>query len=95
MGTIFRSRILSGEQSNATIADQLALLGRRLAYLDDHLADGREWVTGAKFTIADISIGYAFVLAEFARLEIALPGRVAAYRDRLHARPAFGRAAAR
>ena len=95
MGTIFRTRILTGEQSNATIADQLALLARRLAFLDDHLADGREWVTGDKFTIADISIGYAFVLAAFARLEIELPGHVAAYRDRLQARPAFERAAAR
>lgn len=95
MGTIFRTRILSGERSNATIADQLALLERRLAFLDEHFADGREWVTGDKFTIADISIGYAFVLAEFTRLEIALPERVAAYRERLQARPAFRRAAAR
>jgi len=95
MGTIFRTRILSGERSNATIADQLALLERRLAFLDEHFADGREWVTGDKFTIADISIGYAFVLAEFTRLEITLPERVAAYRERLQARPAFRRAAAR
>jgi glutathione S-transferase len=95
MGTIFRTRILSRERSNATIADQFALLERRLAFLDDHFADGREWVTGEKFTIADISIGYAFVLAEFTRLEIVLPERVAAYRERLQARPAFGRAAAR
>jgi glutathione S-transferase len=95
IGTIFRTRILSGERSNATIADQLALLERRLAFLDEHFADGREWVTGDKFTIADISIGYAFVLAEFTRLEIALPERVAAFRERLQARPAFRRAAAR
>jgi len=95
MGTIFRTRILSGERSNATIADQLALLERRLVFLDEHFADGREWVTGDKFTIADISIGYAFVLAEFTRLEIALPKRVAAYRERLQARPAFRQAAAR
>lgn len=95
IGTIFRTRILSGERSNATIADQLALLERRLAFLDEHFADGREWVTGDKFTIADISIGYAFVLAEFTRLEIALPKRVAAYRERLQARPAFRQAAAR
>jgi glutathione S-transferase len=95
MGAIFRTRILSGERTNATVADQLGLLARRFAFLDDHLGDGREWVTGEKFTIADISIGYAFVLAEFTKLECELPGHVAAYRDRLQARPAFGRAAAK
>lgn len=95
MGAIFRTRILSGEQGNATIADQLGLLERRLAFLDGHLADGRAWITGEKFTIADISIGYAFVLAEFTKLETALPARVAAYWQRLQARPAFQRAAAK
>lgn len=95
IGAIFRTRIFSGEKSNATITDQLGLVARRLAFLDDHLSDGREWVTGAKFTIADISIGYAFVLADFTKVEIELPGHVAAYRDRLQARPAFQRAAAR
>lgn len=95
MGAIFRTRILSGEQGNATITDQLGLLERRLAFLDGHLADGRAWITGEKFTIADISIGYAFVLAEFTKLETALPARVAAYWQRLQARPAFQRAAAK
>ena len=95
IGAIFRTRILSGERENATIADLLGLLARRLKFLDEHLADGRAWVTGEKFTIADISIGYAFVLAEFTSLEIELPGRVAAYRDRLQGRPAFRRAAAK
>ena len=95
IGTIFRTRVFTGEQTNATIEDQLGQLRKRLAYLDDHLADGREWVTGAKFTIADISIGYAFDLLEFTRVECELPPHVAAYWARLRDRPAFHRAAAR
>lgn len=95
LGTIFRTRILTDEQTNATIADQLAQLARRLAFLDGHLADGREWVTGDTFTIADISVGYAFDLAEFTKAECELPGHVAAYWARLRGRPAFQRAAAK
>lgn len=93
IGTIFRTRVFSGERSNATIADQLGQLARRLAFLDDHLADGREWITGARFTIADISIGYAFDLRDFTGVECELPAHVAAYWRRLQERPAFRRAA--
>jgi glutathione S-transferase len=92
IGTIFRTRIFTGEQTNATIADQFAQLAKRFAFLADHFADGREWVTGGRFTIADISIGYAFVLLEFTGVEVELPANVAAYRDRLFARAAFARA---
>ena len=92
IGTIFRTRVFTGEQTNATIADQLGQLEKRFAFLDAHLGDGREWVTGETFTIADISIGYAFVLLDFTKVECALPANVAAYRERLMARPAFKRA---
>lgn len=92
IGTIFRTRVLTDEQTNATIADQLGQLSKRLAFLDEHLADEREWVTGTKFTIADISIGYAFDLLDFTGVECELPARVAAYWRRLQERPAFRRA---
>ncbi len=94
IGTIFRTRVFTGEQTNNTIADQLGQLDKRLAYLDNYLADGRQWVTGDRFTIADISIGYAFLLAEFTKSEITLPPHVAAYWQRLQARPAYKRAQA-
>ena len=83
---------MTGEQGNATITDQLGQIHRRLSYLDAHFDDGREWVTGEKFTIADISIGYAFVLLDFTLVECELPGHVAAYRERLMARPGYQRA---
>jgi glutathione S-transferase len=92
IGTIFRTRVFTGEQTNKTIEDQLGQLNKRLAFLDRHLSDGREWVTGEKFTIADISIGYAFLLAGFTKVELDLPGHVEAYWKRLQARPAYQRA---
>lgn len=94
IGTVFRTRVFTGEQTNNTIADQLGQLEKRLAYLDSYLSDGREWVTGERFTIADISIGYAFLLAEFTKCEVQLPANVAAYWQRLQARPAYKRSLA-
>lgn len=94
IGTIFRTRIFSGEQTNATIADQLGQLERRLTFLDGTLADGRPCITGDRFTIADISIGYAFLLAEFTKCELTLPQHVAAYWQRLQARPGYKRSIA-
>lgn len=94
IGTIFRTRVFSGEHSNATIADQLGQVEKRLTFLDSVLADGRPFVTGDRFTIADISIGYAFLLAEFTRLEVSLPAHVAAYWARLQARPGYRRSIA-
>lgn len=94
IGTIFRTRVFTGEAMNKTIADQLGQLEKRYRFLDNHLADGREWVTGERFTIADISIGYAFLLAEFTRCEVELPANVAAYWQRLKARPGYKRAMA-
>ena len=94
IGTVFRTRVFTGEQTNATIADQLGQLAKRLNYLDSVLADGRPFVTGERFTIADISIGYAFLLAEFTNCEVPLPDHVAAYWNRLQLRPGYKRSIA-
>lgn len=94
IGAVFRTRVFAKEQTNGTIADLLGQLAKRLAFLDDHLADGRAYVTGDHFTIADISIGYAFVLADYTKVECELPAHVAAYKARLLARPAYQKAAA-
>jgi glutathione S-transferase len=67
----------------------------RLRMLDAHL-DGREFLCGDRFTIADIAIGYALYLGKVMNLGEAC-GRqyspqVTDYMDRLMARPAFQRA---
>ena len=70
-------------------------LSQRLAFLGDHLADGREWVTGERFTIADISIGYAFHLAGHGGIELGMTAPTDRYWQRLRDRPAYRRATER
>lgn len=89
VGAIFRTRMFAKEEGNATIGDYLGQIAKRLVFLGDHLNDGREWVTGSSFTIADISIAYALGLAGSMNLEVQWPASVLAYWQRLQARPAY------
>lgn len=56
------------------------------------LADGREWLCAGRFTAADISVGYALLLAENLRLAGDFPPAVADYWARCQARDGFRRA---
>ena len=71
------------------------LFRRRLAVVDKQLGDGRPYLTGERLTIADISVGYALHLAQSRGAEALLTPPTLAYLERLRARPAFQRAAAR
>jgi glutathione S-transferase len=68
---------------------------RRLAVVDKQLSDGRPYLTGERLTIADISVGYALHLAQLRGAEALLTPLTLAYLERLRARPAFQRAAAK
>lgn len=94
--SIFRWQMAMRKQGggDAIPAHRRERLAGRLAFLEDRLADGREWITGARFTIADISIGYALGFAAFLGLAEMFGANLAAYWQRLQARPAFRRAAA-
>lgn len=60
----------------------------RLKHVDRALAKG-EWLCAGRFTAADISVGYALLLANHLKLlETAAPA-VLAYWEQLKARPAF------
>lgn len=72
-------------------ADGADVFVDRLQHVEARLED-REWLAGGRFTLADISVGYAVYLGEFLRLGDRLPPRTAAYLERLRARPAFTRA---
>ena len=55
------------------------------------LADGREWLCADRFTAADISVGYALLLATSLGLGKDFPPVVAAYWARCQAREGFRR----
>jgi len=95
LSAIFRTRmqVKDDAHTNPTMEELLRLLTRRLTFLDGHFGDGRPYVTGGGFTIADISIGYALQRMPTMNLGDMLSGRLVNYLARLQARPAYQRAA--
>jgi len=67
---------------------------KRLVKVEQRL-EGREFLCADRFTVADICIGYALILAESVGLDDGVPQTLKDYRARLTARPAYQRAAAR
>ena len=64
---------------------------KRLVKVEQRL-EGREYLCADRFTVADICVGYALILAKSVGLDDRVPESLKAYRDRLAARPAFKRA---
>jgi glutathione S-transferase len=67
-------------------------LGRLAAF--QRMLEGAEHVAAGRFTVADISIGYALMLLNFTGLFDQAPASLQAYYGRLEERPAFRRAKA-
>lgn len=67
---------------------------KRLVKVEQRL-DGRDYLCADRFTVADICVGYALVLAEAVGLDEGVPQSLKDYRARLTARPAYKRAAQR
>ncbi len=65
---------------------------QRLAVISRALADGRRYLAGERLTLADISVGYTLGLARLFEVGDVIPPDVAAYEDRLKARPPYQRA---
>jgi glutathione S-transferase len=84
-----------GQTSNFTTALCQRLLESRLGVVETRLADGRTWLTGETFTIADISVGYALGFARLRQMDALLGPLTTAYLDRIQVRPAYQRALAK
>jgi glutathione S-transferase len=67
---------------------------KRLVKVEERLKD-REFLCADRFTVADICVGYAMVLAESVGLDEGVPESLKAYRARLTAREGYRRAFAR
>jgi glutathione S-transferase len=67
---------------------------KRLVKVEQRLAT-HEFLCADRFTVADICVGYALILAESVELDEGVPESLKAYRARLTARPAYQRALAR
>ncbi len=60
----------------------------RLRHVTRALGD-REWLCAGRFTMADLCVGYALLLSRTLNLDHKFSPELAAYWDRLSARPAF------
>jgi len=67
---------------------------KRLVKIEQRL-ETREFLCAERFTVADICVGYALILAESVGLDEGVPESLKTYRARLTARPAYQRALAR
>lgn len=64
----------------------------RLRSVEALLADNRTYLCAGRFTIADISVGYALLFAERNGQSHEIPGNIMSYLSRLKERPGFLRA---
>lgn len=88
------SRFEPPERRQPQVAEDYAkwFLGR-LRMLDAHLLT-HDWLAGGRFTVADIAVGYALMLAEVIGLSKEFSPQTAAYWARLKARDGYRRALA-
>jgi len=67
---------------------------KRLVKIEDRLST-RDYLCGDRFTVADICVGYALILAGKVGLDEGVPDALKTYRDRLTSRDAYKAAVAR
>ncbi len=64
---------------------------KRLVKVEQRL-EGREFLCGDRFTVADICVGYALILSQSVGLDEGVPDSLKAYRERLTSRAGYQRA---
>ena len=95
IGPIFFNRVVSkfmGQQPDeAVVAEKLAALPELFTYLEGELSDGREYLAGGRFSVADIGIGTCFVNLQHAgeSVDAGRFPKLAAYVERVLSRPSF------
>lgn len=85
---VLRYRTLEPGRAEIVADDYARWFLSRLRHVDRALQE-HEWLCADRFTGADISVGYALLLAIQLGLDEKFSPSVAAYWDRLSARPAF------
>jgi glutathione S-transferase len=90
---VLRYRQFEPGRAEAAADDYARWFASRLRGVDRAL-ESRDYLCAERFTAADISVGYALLLARNIGLEAALTPRVQAYWERISAREGFARAKA-
>jgi glutathione S-transferase len=92
MNTLMAAHFMApdADKKNWSVRGTEARVEQAIGYVADILGD-KPYLAGPNFTLADISISTAFGMWKGA-LGKVIPDKLAAYRDRLAARPAYQRA---
>ena len=85
---VLRYRTFEPGRADAAAEDYARWFLSRLRHVERALANA-QWLCVGRFTAADISVGYALLLADYLKLLDAAAPSVGAYWERLKARPAF------
>lgn len=85
---VLRYRTFEPGRADQAAEDYARWFASRLRHVDRALADG-EWLCAGRFTAADISVGYALLLASHLKLGEAFTPAIQTYWERLKARPGF------
>ncbi|MFZ5684849.1 glutathione S-transferase family protein [Phenylobacterium sp.] len=85
---VLRYRTFERGRADQAADDYAKWFLSRLRHVDRALAQS-DWLCADRFTAADISVGYALLLASHLKLSEAFTPAIAAYWERLKARPGF------
>ncbi len=91
----FALKVLKEPKNEELIRDRHAVLLEKMALMEERLSDGRPWLLGESFSLADIALGprtEMFPIIELFDLYERFP-RIGAFMDRLKARPSWERSA--
>ena len=87
----FATKVLTTPRDEDVIADRQHVMLEKMAEMDDRLADGRTWLCGDRFTLADIALAPRidmFPVVGVADLYQRFP-RIGAFMERVKARPSW------
>ena len=85
---VLRYRTFEPGRADVAADDYARWFQSRLKHVGRALAES-EWLCAGRFTAADISVGYALLLANYLKLLDGASSSITAYWDRLKARPGF------
>jgi glutathione S-transferase len=91
----FATQVLTTPKNTELIADRHQVLLEKMRLMEDRLADGRKWLVGDEFTLADIALAprtEMFPLIDIADLDERFP-RIGAFMARVRARPSWQKSA--
>lgn len=89
----FATEVLTTPKNDALIANRIAMMMEKMAQMDDRLADGRNWLCGDQFTLADIALAPRtdmYPVIGVSDLYQRFP-RIGAWMDRIKSRPSWER----